>query len=107
LQKRRQRSDARTAKILADSLVKADAAELEDAERAQKAIDASSKYWADKKAAADAEIKRRRDEHINAHTQELLCAQGNTHDYTEAKAREQATREVMGRRSFQDLGQST
>lgn len=45
------RGDARTAHILAESLVKADATALENAERAQKAIEASNKYWADQQAA--------------------------------------------------------
>lgn len=100
------RGDARTASILADSLVKADAAELENEKRKQEAIDATNKYWADKKAESDAELNRRREEHIKARTQELLYAHGNAHDYTEAKAREQATREVVGRPSFQDLGET-
>jgi hypothetical protein len=44
------RGDARTASILADSLVKADAAALETEKRKQEAIEATNKYWADHKS---------------------------------------------------------
>jgi chromatin segregation and condensation protein Rec8/ScpA/Scc1 (kleisin family) len=100
------RGDARTASILADSLVKADAAELANEKRKQEAIEATTKYWANQKATADAEANRWKEERIKARTQELLYAHGDRHDYTEAKAREQATREVVGRPSFQDLGET-
>src|SRR5690606_32270499 len=63
------RGDARTAHLLGESLVKADAAELANEQRKKDAIEATDMYWADQKAEADAELSRRREEQIKARIQ--------------------------------------
>ena len=94
------RGDERTARVLTQSMVDADVAAADRAERERGVAEAAKKAHDAANAADAAELERQEQELISSRTQELLYAHGNSHGYTEAKAREQATQEIAGRRKF-------
>jgi len=94
------RGDKRTARYLAESMAKHDVAAADLAE--QKMTDAVNKFIADDIAASEARQKARQQQRIDARTQELLRVSGSKYGYSPEKAREQATRDVMGPPAYED-----
>ena len=94
------RGDKRTARYLAESMAKHDVAAADLAE--QKMTDAVNKFIADDIAASEARQKARQQQRIDGRTQELLRVSGSKYGYNPEKAREQATREVMGPPDYED-----
>ena len=100
IQEAEARGDKRTARYLAESMAKHDvaAADIEEhriANPAQKFID-------DEIAASEARQRARQQQRIDARTQELLRVSGSKYSYSTERAREQATREVMGPPAYED-----
>ena len=100
IQEAEARGDKRTARYLAESMANHDvaAADIEEhriANPAQKFID-------DEIAASEARQKARQQQRIDARTQELLRVSGSKYGFSPEKAREQATREVMGPPAYED-----
>lgn len=100
IQEAEARGDKRTARYLAESMAKHDvaAADIEEiriANPAQKFID-------DEIAASEARQKARQQQRIDGRTQELLRVSGSKYGYSTERAREQATREVMGPPAYED-----
>ncbi len=100
IQEAKARGDKRTARYLAESMAKHDVAAADLAE--QKMTDAVNKFIADDIAASEARQKARQQQRIDARTQELLRVSGSKYGYSPEKAREQATREVMGPPAYED-----
>ena len=94
------RGDKRTARYLAESMVKHDVAAAGLAE--QKMTDTVNKFIADDIAASEARQKARQQQRIDGRTQELLRVSGSKYGYSPEKAREKATREVMGPPRYED-----
>ena len=94
------RGDKRTARYLAESMAKHDvaAADIEEhriANPAQKFID-------NEIVASEGRQKARQQQRIDARTQELLRVSGSKYGFDPKKAREQATREVVGPPAYED-----
>ena len=100
IQEAEERGDKRTARYLAESMGKADVAAADLTE--QELTDAAQQVVADDIAATEEAQKAEQRQRIDARTQELLRVNGSAYDYNPEKAREQATREVMGRPAYED-----
>ena len=100
IQEAEARGDKRTARYLAESMVKHDVAAAGLAEH--KMTDAVNKFIADDIAASEARQKARQQQRIDARTQELLRVSGPKYGYSPVKAREQATRDVLGPPAYED-----
>ncbi len=100
IQEAEARGDKRTARYLAESMVKHDVAAADLAER--KMTDAVNKFIADDIAASEARQQARQQQRIDGRTQELLRVSGSKYGYSTERAREQATREVMGPPAYED-----
>ena len=94
------RGDKRTARYLAESMAKHDVAAADLAE--QKMTDAVNKFIADDIAASETRQKARQQQRIDGRTQELLRVSGSKYGYSTERAREQATREVIGPPAYED-----
>jgi hypothetical protein len=100
IQEAEDRGDKRTARYLAESMVAADVAAADLAE--QDLTGTVDKFIADDIAAAEARRKERTQEMIDARIPDLMYALGNQPGYTKKQAREQATREIVGRPRYED-----
>lgn len=100
-----QRGDKRSARILADSMVKADVAALENEERKKQAIEAANKAIADDSAAQETALRQEADFQIKTRAAQLLYARGNERGYDEKRARTDATQEVMRQPQFRRLAE--
>jgi len=100
IQEAHARGDKRTARYLAESMAKHDTAAADLAE--QKMTGAVNKFIADDIAASEARQKARQQQRIDGRTQELLRVSGSKYGYNPEKAREKATREVMGPPAYED-----
>ena len=85
IQEAKARGDKRTARYLAESMVKHDVAAADLAE--QKMTDAVNKFIADDTAASEARQKARQQQRIDARTQELLRVNGSAYGFSPEKAR--------------------
>ena len=94
------RGDKRTARYLAESMAKHDmaAADIEE----HKIANPAQKFIDDEIAASEARQKARQQQRIDGRTQELLRVSGSKYGYSTKRAREQATREVMGPPAYED-----
>ena len=95
------RGDKRTARYLAESMVKHDTAVANLAE--QKHTDAVNKFISDDIAATENRRKRDQQQRIELRTQELLRVDGSTYGYSLKLARAQATREIVQPRYEDDI----
>ncbi len=100
IQEAEARGDKHTARYLAESMGKADLAAADIAE--QNLTGAVNKFIADDIAASEARQKARQQQRIDARTQELLRVNGSEYGFSPAKARSQATREVVGAPRYED-----
>ena len=100
IQEAHARGDKRTARYLAESMAKHDMAAADLAE--QKMTDAVNKFIEDDMAASEARQKARQQQRIDGRTQELLRVSGSKYGYSPVKAREQATRDVLGPPAYED-----
>jgi hypothetical protein len=97
------RGDKRTARYLAESMVKHDVATADGEERKTNATTTVEKHIADN-LAADAEQRRAdQQQKIEFRTQELLRVDGSAFDFSIERAREQATREIVRPRYEDDI----
>jgi hypothetical protein len=94
------RGDKRTARYLAESIVKHDTAAVEAEEH--RIANPAQKFIDDEIAASEGRQKARQQQRIDARTQELLRVSGYKYDFSPEKARNQATREVVGRPRYED-----
>lgn len=95
------RGDNRTARYLAESMVKHDTAVANLAE--QKHTDTVNKFINDDIAASDDRRKRDQQQRIELRTQELLRVDGSTYGFSLKLARAQATREIVRPRYEDDI----
>lgn len=100
IQEAEARGDKRTARYLAESMAKADMIAADLADRA--ASDAAQKYIENDIAESEARLKAQQQEQIDATAQELLRVNGSQLGYSMKKARQQATREVVGPAPYED-----
>jgi len=94
------RGDKRTARYLAESMAKHDMAAVEIEEH--RIANPTQKFIDDEIAASEARQKTRQQQRIDLRTQELLRVSGSKYGYSPEKAREKATREVMGPPRYED-----
>lgn len=95
------RGDRRTARYLAESMVKHDLTAAEIAEN--EAANTAQKFIDDDIAASEARRKEDQQQRIDLRTQELLRVDGSTYSFSLKLAREQATREIMRARYEDDI----
>ena len=100
IQEAKARGDKRTARYLAESMGKHDMAAA-DAEE-HKTATAVQKFINDDIAASEARQKARQQQRIDLRTQELLRVNGSEFGFSPTKAREQATREIVGPPAYED-----
>lgn len=100
IQEAEARGDKRTARYLVESMAKSDvaAADLADLDLAG----IVNKRIEDDIAASEARQKARQQQRIDGRTEELLRVSGSKYGYSTKRAREQATREVMGPPAYED-----
>lgn len=96
------RGDKRQARVLAESLAKADVAAAESEERKKQVLSDHAKFIAEREAEQETELRKAADFHIAA---QLLYARGNEHNYDEKRARKDATQEVMRMPQFRQLAE--
>lgn len=101
------RGDARAAQVLADSLAKVEADALANEKRKQEVAKAQKKFIADDIAARKAALRKEADFHITTRTADLLSARGNEAGYDEARARKDATQEVVHMPAFRQLAEAS
>ena len=100
IQQAEARGDKRTARYLAESMGKYDMAAVEVEEH--RIANPAQKFIDDEIAASEARQKARQQQRIDGRTQELLRVSGSKYGYSTERAREQATREVMGPPAYED-----
>ena len=100
IQEAEARGDKRTARYLAESMGKHDMAAAEAEEH--KTATAVQKFINDDIAASEARQKARQQQRIDLRTQELLRVNGSEFGFSPAKARRQATREIVGPPAYED-----
>lgn len=100
IQEAEARGDKRTARYLAESMIKRDVADAEIEEH--KKANPAQKFINDDIAATENLQREDQQQRIDLRTQELLRIDGSTFNYSTKLARKQAAREVMGHAPYED-----
>ena len=100
IQEAEARGDKRTARYLAESMARADMVAADLAE--QSMTDAAQEFIENDIAESEARLKVQQQEQIDVRAQELLRVNGSEFGYSLKKARQQATRDVMGQPAYED-----